>query len=128
MKTRILAVDDDSLILSMVQEIVEMQEWEFEGARCGQEGLEAAARVVPDVILLDVNLPDMRGWDLCRKLRENPALAKTPIVLISGEYKESGDVIQGLQNGADDYLLKPISPLLLVEKIKSILRVIPRGT
>lgn len=122
MKRKILAVDDDAVILGAFQVFFEAQDWEFHGAGTGEAGLKKAAEIRPDVILLDVNLPDMQGWDICRKIREDQALGAVPILLISGQRKASEDVVEGLKAGADDYLPKPVSFPLLLEKIKTVMR------
>lgn len=126
MKLKVLAIDDDPLFLSALKVTVEFQEWTFSGARSGKEGVEAAKTVAPDIILLDVSLPDAEGWDLCQQIRAFPATSKVPILLISGQRKDSEDIIKGLKSGADDYLPKPVSPVFLVEKIKTIARTLPR--
>ena len=127
MNIRILVIDDDARARELLQIVVEAQGWEFLGAGTAGEGLKAAERHKPDAIVLDVVLPDMKGWDVCRRLREIEAVAKTPILLVSGKHKDSEDIVKGLKSGADDYLPKPLRPALLVEKIKTVVRPLPKG-
>ena len=84
-------------------------------------GLELAARIVPDLILLDVMLPDIDGLTVCRNLRNTPALAETPIIMLTAKGEED-DVVLGLEMGADDYITKPYSSKVLAARIAVQLR------
>lgn len=127
MKPKLLVVDDDGALLAVMKDFFEIQGWDVTGARTGQEGIEAAARTLPEAIVLDVVLPDMKGWDVCRNLREKPATARIPILLMSGARKDDEAVVKGLESGADDYLPKSASLPLVLEKLKTLMRVAPKG-
>ena len=122
MAPKILAVDDDEALLGVMEAFFKAEEWSFRRAGSAKEGLRAASAERPDLILLDVSLPDGKGWDVCRRLRETSGLADIPILLISGQRKDSKDIVEGLRSGADDYIPKPIRFKVLIEKIKAILR------
>jgi len=122
MPRKILLIDDDKAIGLMLEDWFAPPDWDFTCAETGAEALREAARVRPDAIILDVALPDMQGWELCRALRALPACAKTPILLCSGQHRESADAVRGLEAGADDFLPKPLRPALLREKILAMLR------
>ncbi|NWG12717.1 MAG: sigma 54-interacting transcriptional regulator [Acidobacteria bacterium] len=92
-------------------------------AETGGEAIRLASESRPDVVLLDVNLPDLSGYEVCRRIRTDPAIASTLIVQISACFTKGSDKIKGLDGGADGYLTSPVEPPLLVATIKSLLRV-----
>ena len=92
-------------------------------AETGKEALELVSESKPDVVLLDINLPDLSGYEVCRQIRTNPATASTLIVQISACFTEGSDKVKGLDGGADGYLTSPVEPPLLVATIKSLMRV-----
>jgi PAS domain S-box-containing protein len=87
-------------------------------------GLEALSLLAehPDLVLLDVNLPDLNGFDICRRIKADPETASTPVVMLSGYYSRAEDRAQGLEGGADGYLAKPVDPEELVAQLKAVLR------
>jgi two-component system phosphate regulon response regulator PhoB len=118
---RILVIDDaegmrNLLGLSLVQE-----GFQLFFADCGQAGLAAMVREFPDAVILDLTLPDMDGLEVCRLLKDNPATALVPILMLTGRCEEA-DVIRGLEMGADDYLIKPCSPRVLCARLRAVLR------
>lgn len=92
-------------------------------AETGGEAIRLVSESRPDVVLLDVNLPDVSGFEVCRRLRSNPATTSTLIVQISARFTKGSDKIKGLDGGADGYLTSPVEPPLLVATIRSLLRV-----
>ncbi len=92
-------------------------------AGTGDEALRLVSSSRPDLVLLDVNLPDLNGFEVCQRIRANPAIASTLIVQISACFTKGSDRVKGLDGGADGYLTSPIEPPLLVATIKSLLRV-----
>ncbi len=122
-KNIILNVDDtrDSLRIKTV--ILQRAGFEVIESASGLETLKLAAIHHPDVVLLDVNLPDMSGYDVCRALKSDPSTASTLVVHISACFTKGSDRTRGLDGGADGYLTSPVEPPLLVATIKSLLRV-----
>lgn len=104
MKEKILIVDDEPGILQLTGDYFEMQGYQVLTAVCGAEAIEKV-RLLPDIILLDVNLPDIDGFEVCRKIR---AHVTCPILFLTAKIEEQ-DRINGLMLGGDDYILKPFS-------------------
>jgi DNA-binding response OmpR family regulator len=104
--SRILVVDDDAWILRMVTTVLEKRGYEIFTARDGEEGLEKAQQVMPDLIVTDVMMPKLDGWALVKQLRSLPPLAFTPVIFLTALGSDE-DRIRGFRLGADDYLAKP---------------------
>ena len=118
MGTRILAVEDDERIREAVKLALEDEGWTVEGAGSGEEAVEAFALNVPDVVLIDIMLPGIDGFELCRTLRRS---SDVPIVMVTAR-NDTHDVVAGLEAGADDYLTKPFAPKELSARIRALLR------
>ena len=84
--------------------------------------MEKASSVRPDVVLLDVQLPDMEGWDVCRQLKADAALRAIPVVMVSGNRFGAADRVRGLEAGADDFLVKPFDLTEMLLRIENILK------
>jgi len=121
MTVKILVVEDDSAIASLMRMQLENREYQVQVAKNGAEGLRQAYAWQPDLVVLDIMMPDMDGWTVCERLRE---LSDVPIVFVTAIGKEA-DIVRGLEMGADDYLVKPFSPRELLARIEAVLR---RGT
>ena len=122
MADKILIIDDEKPTVETISTLLTRRGFEVFKAYCGQDGLRNAYHHQPDLVLLDVILPDMDGWEICRRLRE---LSDMPIIFISAR-KDKADIIKGLEIGADDYLTKPFDDDELVARIKARLRRSPR--
>ena len=119
-KKKILAVDDEPNILMSIEFILEMEGYEVHIARDGEEALEVAERVQPDLILLDVNMPRKDGYEICRILREREELAGTKVIMLTA----MGQILEkkkGLEVGADEYVTKPFSADDLLQKIRAMI-------
>ena len=121
MAVKVLVVDDDPQTLQLMSHIVRAQGYEVTTAISGAEALRQVSIARPDVLLLDVMMPEMDGIEVCRRLRANKNYADLPIVLLTA-MAEPGDHADGLLAGADDYIAKPVDPASLVARIKSVLR------
>lgn len=86
----------------------------------GEEGYELAKKEHPDLVMLDVRMPKMTGYEACKRIKSEPDIAKTPVIFLSAKGQEN-EIEQGLSVGAEDYLLKPFAPDQLVERVKAIL-------
>ncbi|MDP3062057.1 MAG: response regulator [Chloroflexota bacterium] len=115
----ILVVDDEESVLELERRVLEDAGYEVVVASNGEDALKVAAECRPDLVLLDVMLPDVDGITISRQMRK---LTKAPIVLISGKLTEVFDKAQGLDLGADDYITKPVSPMVLVARVRAVLR------
>lgn len=121
MKQKILAVDDETDILRLLQYNLTNAGFEFISAGDGPEALELVRKTLPDLIILDLMLPDMDGNEILKRLKTSPGTARIPVVMLTAKGEEI-DRILGLELGADDYILKPFSPRELVLRIKAVLR------
>ena len=118
MAERILIIDDDARLAAMVSDYLAAAGFTVEQRLTGQEGLAAAGRTGPDAVILDLMLPDLNGFEVCRRLR---AGSDVPILMLTARGEDT-DRIVGLELGADDYLAKPFNPRELLARIRAILR------
>jgi CheY-like chemotaxis protein/MinD-like ATPase involved in chromosome partitioning or flagellar assembly len=128
MSEKILIIDDDLDTLRLVGLMLQRQGYQISAATNGQQGLEKAFEEDPDLILLDVMMPDMDGYEVTRRLRQNPSTLETPILMFTAKTQLDDKVI-GYEVGANDYLTKPTHPSELQARVKSLLsRVSDRKT
>ncbi len=120
-KATILVIEDDKDIVEVVRYNLEREGFRVLDSGDGEQGLQAAVRNKPDLILLDLMLPGVDGLEVCRRVRTHDDLRGTPVVILTAKGEES-DVVIGLELGADDYLSKPFSPRELVARLKAVLR------
>ncbi len=118
----ILLVDDDALIIKLYQVILRAAEFDVDIAMSGHEMWQGMEKKKPDVILLDVVLPDFNGLELCSKIKRHPQYLNTKIILVSGEEVSPVQIAQGIDLGADDYLVKPFHPKELLARVKNCLK------
>jgi two-component system phosphate regulon response regulator PhoB len=121
MKQRILVVDDEPDLLELVRVNLAQAGFEVETASKGRRALESVRRSAPDLIVLDLMLPDIQGTDVCRELRTDPKFARLPIIMLTARADEVDRVV-GFELGADDYVTKPFSPRELTLRVRAILR------
>jgi two-component system alkaline phosphatase synthesis response regulator PhoP len=118
---RILVVDDEDDILDLLRYNLEKEGFEVFQACDGVEAVLSASQHIPDLVILDVMMPRMDGLEACRRMRQQPALKSTPIVMLTARGEES-DHVEGLDVGADIYLTKPISIPVLMSQVRASLR------
>ena len=118
---RILAVDDEPDILALVAYHLARAGYRVSTAATGAEALQAAREEHPALVVLDLMLPELSGFEVLERMRADHALAETPVLMLTARREES-DRVQGLSLGADDYLVKPFSPQELVLRVRNILR------
>ncbi|WP_311970504.1 response regulator [Pseudomonas baltica] len=121
--TRVLIVDDNAATRYALRRRLERHGIQILEAGTGLDGLQLIAVEALDALILDVNLPDMSGFDIVRQLRAAPATALLPIIHVSAASIQSGDIITGLEAGADAYLIHPVDPDVLMATLKTLLRV-----
>lgn len=121
MKKKILIVDDEKQIARMLKIRIESMGYEADIANDGVEGLEKVQQYKPDLIILDVMMPKMNGFQVCRKLKEDPIFTNTPVIMLSVRTEEKDNDL-GVIAGADDYMTKPFEPEVLLGKIKKLLK------
>lgn len=117
---KILIAEDERDIRDLIAFTLRFAGHEVFTAANGEEAVETTPRVNPDLILMDVRMPRMTGYEACRVLKANPDLKDIPVVFLSAKGQES-EIQQGLDAGAEDYLLKPFAPDQLTTRVKTIL-------
>jgi two-component system OmpR family response regulator len=120
-KPTILVVDDEPDIRKILEILLESNGYATLNADSGKTALSTIAKQRPDLILLDIIMPEMDGYQVARQLREDPVTQNLPIIMISGR-NEDVDEILGLELGADDYIRKPFEPVLVLARVKACLR------
>jgi DNA-binding response OmpR family regulator len=116
----VLVVDDDPVILKLLEVNFEMEGFEVVRASDGAEGLERARAVHPDIVVLDVMMPRMTGYEVAKALREDEDTAHIPIIFVTAR-AQSSDVERGMELGVDDYVTKPFDPLDLIARVNVLL-------
>jgi DNA-binding response OmpR family regulator len=118
-KKKILIVEDDSDIRIMIEFILR-DDYDLILCEDGRSGIDKAVEERPDLILLDIYMPGISGFDVCKAVRDNPGISSTPIILLTaGALKE--EVSEGYAIGADDYIFKPFEPEELIERIEKLI-------
>lgn len=120
-KERILVVEDEEDILELVRYNLAKEGYRVTTAATGEQALDAAASQPPDLVVLDLMLPEIDGLEVCRRLKREERTQCVPIVMLTAKGEES-DIVTGLELGADDYVTKPFSPRVLTARIKAVLR------
>jgi two-component system KDP operon response regulator KdpE len=116
---KILVVDDEPAFVSLVSQALTHQGYEVLKAGSGQEALRLLFAHKPDLVLLDVAMPGMDGWQTCQRIRE---LCDIPIIMLTGRHNTEEDIVCGFDYGADDYLIKPVGNRELVARVQAVLR------
>jgi two-component system alkaline phosphatase synthesis response regulator PhoP len=122
---RILIVEDEADIAQLVKHYLEKEGFRTNVAKSGIEALTLIKSERPDLLILDLMLPEMDGIEVCKKIRNAPDTALLPIIMLTAKTEES-DIIVGLELGADDYVTKPFSPKVLVARVKTLFRRLER--
>jgi two-component system, OmpR family, KDP operon response regulator KdpE len=118
MTEKVLVIDDEETTVQLISMLLERRGYEVIKAYRAEDGLRRAYRTQPDLVLLDIMMPDMDGWEVCRRLRE---LSDVPIIFLTAR-SEIRDVVRGLEMGADDYIFKPYDNDELVARVRAHLR------
>ncbi|WP_404789861.1 response regulator [Altericista sp. CCNU0014] len=119
----VLHVEDNEANRYVVARILRNAGFTVIEAATGIEGLEAIAQHQPDLVVLDVKLPDLNGFEVCRKIKSDPKTARIPVLHLSATFVQSQDKAEGLDSGADAYLVQPVEPIELVATVRSLLRI-----
>ena len=122
MTARVLVVDDSLPNRKLLEARLQDEYFEVLGAASGAEAITLAQRWSPDIILLDVLMPEMDGFEACRRLKAQPATAHIPVVMVTSLHDQS-ERVRGLDAGADDFLVKPVDQATLFARLRALLRV-----
>ena len=126
---RVLVIEDDKTICELLKHVFKSSGYHsiiVNNANKGIHALETMKDI--DLIVLDLGLPDISGWDFLRILKQRREISNIPVVIITGQYKKTPEIVKALELGADDYILKPFSPRILIARIKAILRRFMNGS
>src|SRR2546428_5273881 len=119
---RCLVFDDTDKNVKLLADLLTFKGYGVVTARGGREALERVASERPDLVLLDVMMPDLNGYEVCRKIRQDPASAILPVVMVTA-LDPAQERVKGLDAGADDFLTKPINQAELLARVRSLLRI-----
>ncbi len=122
MAEKILVIDDEEATVQLISILLERRGYEVVKAYRAEDGLRKAYRNHPDLVLLDIMMPDMDGWDVCKRLRD---MSDVPIIFLTAR-DDTRDIVRGLEMGADDYIAKPYENDELIARIRAHLRRSPR--
>jgi two-component system phosphate regulon response regulator PhoB len=117
----VLIVEDDPDIAELIRFHVDREGWPAQVTALGRTALESVKRQPPDLLVLDLMLPDLDGLEICRRIRRDEAVRTIPILIVSAKGEEA-DIVTGLEIGADDYVTKPFSPRVLIARMRNMLR------
>lgn len=118
---KLLVVDDEEHILMILKDSLEFSGFQIVTATNGEEALEVVAREKPDLVVLDVGMPKLDGWEVCRRLKADPATKSLPVIILTA-YAQTSDQRKGMDLGADRFITKPCDLTYLVEEINSLLK------
>jgi len=119
-KRKILVVDDDTTMVKLINVNLKLNNYAVIEAVSGEQALDIVSKEPLDLIVLDIMMPGVDGWEVLSRIRLDPDTEELPVILVTAKTQDS-DVIRGWELGADEYVIKPFNPLLLVEVIKMVL-------
>jgi len=120
-KKNILIVDDEEDVMELIRYNLAKEGFNCDAAYSGRQALQKAQAVLPNLILLDLMLPEIDGLEVCRRLKSSSQTEHIPIVMVTAKSDEA-DIVAGLELGADDYITKPFSPKVLLARVRAVLR------
>ena len=118
---KILIVEDEEDVVELVRYNLAKEGYKCVSACNGREGLDMARSIMPDLVLLDLMLPEIDGLEICKKLKNSTETEHIPIIMVTAKSDEA-DIVTGLELGADDYISKPFSPKVLIARVRAVLR------
>jgi len=116
-KKNVLIVDDEPHIVNLIKLSLNKEKYNVSGAYSAREALRFMDKDVPDLLVLDLMMPGINGYELCKALRENPKTKNVPVLILSAK-SQMNDKLHAIDVGADDYMTKPFDPMELVKRIK----------
>jgi phosphate regulon transcriptional regulator PhoB len=118
---RVLVVEDEPDVAELIRYNLHKEGWEVVQTTNGTDALRRTREVRPTLILLDIMIPQLNGWEVCRRLKQDPDTRAVPVIMLTGRVDE-GDKVLGFELGADDYVTKPVSPRELIARVRAVIR------
>jgi two-component system alkaline phosphatase synthesis response regulator PhoP len=118
---RVLVVEDELDVAELMRYNLHKEGWDVLTVANGADAVKRARETHPDIILLDIMVPQLNGWEVCRRLKQDAETAAVPVIMVTGRVEE-GDKVLGFELGADDYVTKPFSPRELIARIRAVVR------
>src|SRR2546422_9041161 len=118
---RVLVVEDERDVADLIRYNLTKEGYDVVVAPTGSDALKQAREVHPDLVLLDIMVPQLNGWEVCRRLKQDADTKNIPVIMVTGRVEE-GDKVLGFEMGADDYVTKPFSPRELLARIRAVAR------
>jgi DNA-binding response OmpR family regulator len=118
---RVLVVEDEQDVAELIRYNLAKEGYDVALVESGADALKRARETKPEIILLDIMVPQLNGWEVCRRLKQDPETRGIPVIMVTGRVEE-GDKVLGFEMGADDYVTKPFSPRELVARIRAVVR------
>ncbi len=119
---RVVCIEDDPGMIELMKLVLDRKGFEFIGAMGGREGLEAIQRIKPDLVLLDLMMPEMDGWEVYRQMRGNKDLANIPVIIVTAKREDIDKILALYVAKVAGYIMKPFSPQELVRTIEKVLQ------
>ncbi|MGQ9476059.1 MAG: response regulator transcription factor [Actinomycetota bacterium] len=124
MAYRVLVVDDDPMVTRLVRINLELENFEVEEAWDGRTAMRMMRENRPDLLVLDIMMPQMDGWEMLKMIREDDQLRDLPVVVLTAKVQEE-DIARGWRMGADGYIVKPFNPVILADSLRKVLEASP---
>jgi len=118
---RVLVIEDERDVAELMRYHLAREGYDVHLSASGLEGVKHAGQSRPDIVLLDIMVPELNGWEVCRRLKQDPDLRGIPVIMVTGRVEE-GDKVLGFEMGADDYVTKPFSPRELLARVRAVMR------
>ncbi len=124
-KKKVVCIEDEPEMIDLIRLILGRKGFEFTGAMGGREGLDVIRRIKPDLVLLDLMMPDMDGWEVYQQMKNDPEMARIPVIIVTAK-AQSIDKVLGLHIAkVDDYVTKPFGPQELLQSVDKVLSARP---
>lgn len=117
-RPKVLVVDDIQSNIEFVTDVLELENFDISGANSGEEALKLTNEILPDLVLLDISMPVMNGYEVCKRIKENPETSEIPIIFLTARVQKE-DIIKGFELGAVDYIIKPFNFNELISRVKT---------
>jgi len=119
---KLLIIEDDKIMSNVMARLFTSEKYEVSISHTAEDGLKTCLKELPDLVVLDINLPDGNGLDLCKRMKENQRIRHIPIVFLTGDATSIDSKIQGMECGAEDYILKPFIADELLARVAGIIK------